>query len=68
MLYGETPYGSRESTPATRNGVYFHNAIDTGDIRRLNPGQSWAIPSRDGQHLAIMDQSMNANFWMLDDF
>ena len=34
-LNGEAPYGSRESTRATRNGVYFHNAIDTGDIRRL---------------------------------
>ena len=34
-LYGEAPCGSRESTRATRNGVYFHNAIDTRNIRWL---------------------------------
>jgi hypothetical protein len=30
--------------------------------------QTWAIPSRDGQHLALMGQSQNANLWMLEDF
>src|SRR4029077_15881850 len=30
--------------------------------------QTWAIPSHDGQHLAIMGQSQNANLWMLEHF
>src|SRR5215469_2612741 len=34
-LYRKAPYGSLESTRATRNGVYFHNAINAGCVRRL---------------------------------
>jgi eukaryotic-like serine/threonine-protein kinase len=30
--------------------------------------QTWAIPSRDGRHLALMGQSQNANLWLLEDF
>ena len=30
--------------------------------------ESWAIPSRDGQHVAIMGQTISANLWMLEDF
>jgi serine/threonine protein kinase len=30
--------------------------------------QTWAIASRDGEHLALMGQSQNANLWMLEDF
>ena len=30
--------------------------------------QSWAIPSRDGRHLAIMGTTVNSNVWMIEDF
>jgi WD40-like Beta Propeller Repeat len=32
------------------------------------PSAPWAIPSRDGRHLAICVWSLNANMWMMENF
>ena len=37
-------------------------------LQQKSTFQSWAIPSRDGQHVAIMGQTISANLWMLEDF
>jgi serine/threonine protein kinase/dipeptidyl aminopeptidase/acylaminoacyl peptidase len=29
---------------------------------------NWAVPSRDGRHLAMLGQSANANLWLLENF
>ena len=34
-LQGEAPFGVRESTRTTRNGVDFHNMADAGCVRRF---------------------------------
>jgi hypothetical protein len=34
-LQSETPCGASETTRPARNGVYFHNTVDTGCLRRI---------------------------------
>ena len=34
-LQSETPGGASESTRTARNGVRFHNTVDTGCLRRI---------------------------------
>ena len=39
-LQGETPFGARESTRTTRNGVDFHNTEDIGWLRQFGLSDS----------------------------
>ena len=32
------------------------------------PWHTWAVPSPDGRHLAIMGMTVNSNVWMIEDF
>jgi WD40 repeat protein len=45
-----------------------HNGAVKVALRGLNPRVLWAVPSPDGQRLALLGNTENSNMWLLENF